>query len=228
MTATRNCPLCGVGTLEERTQTSRLEHKGVELEIEGMRYSYCPECESEQTSPDQLDFNAGLVKAAYVRERLIVKAKKSLLTGTAIRGLREMLGLTQQEAARLFGGGPNAFSKYENEDVVQSVSMDRLLRLVAFKPSLMPALADISGETLSLKARDAYVLRSSAETDDALRRELLADASSRELNTREPRAAFADGQTQSVSVNRWESATEKHEPERVASASEQQRPKHVQ
>jgi HTH-type transcriptional regulator / antitoxin MqsA len=38
--------------------------------------------------------------------------------------------MTQGQAARLFGGGPVAFSKYENDDVAQSESMDNLLRLV--------------------------------------------------------------------------------------------------
>ena len=34
------------------------------------------------------------------------------------------------QAARLLGGGPVAFSKYENDDVAQSESMDNLLRLL--------------------------------------------------------------------------------------------------
>ena len=38
--------------------------------------------------------------------------------------------MTQGQTARLFSGGPVAFSKYENDDVAHSESMDNLLRLV--------------------------------------------------------------------------------------------------
>ena len=63
----------------------------------------------------------------------ITSAKKQydeLLSGHEIRKIREDLGIDQSEAYRLFGGGPTAFSKYENNDVIQSESMDTLLRLV--------------------------------------------------------------------------------------------------
>ncbi|MGH8759320.1 MAG: type II TA system antitoxin MqsA family protein [Burkholderiales bacterium] len=53
-----------------------------------------------------------------------------LLTGAEITVLRQQYQLTQSQAARLFGGGPVAFSKYENDDVAQSEFMDNLLRLV--------------------------------------------------------------------------------------------------
>lgn len=65
--------------------------------------------------------------------RAITAAKKQydeLLSGQEIRKIREDLGIDQSEAHQLFGGGPTAFSKYENNDVIQSESMDTLLRLV--------------------------------------------------------------------------------------------------
>ena len=58
------------------------------------------------------------------------KSVDSLLTGAEITALRAKYQLTQAQAARLFGGGPVAFSKYENDDVAQSEAMDALLRLV--------------------------------------------------------------------------------------------------
>ena len=82
--------------------------------------------------------DACLSKFAGAREgklskRGIMAFRKSidgLLTGAEICALRDKYKLTQAQAAKLFGGGPVAFSKYENDDVSQSESMDSLLRLV--------------------------------------------------------------------------------------------------
>jgi len=41
--------------------------------------------------------------------------------------------LSQREASELFGGGPNAFSKYERGEIIQSKSTDVLMRLVSSK-----------------------------------------------------------------------------------------------
>jgi HTH-type transcriptional regulator/antitoxin MqsA len=58
------------------------------------------------------------------------KQVDGLLCGVEIAAIRKQYGLSQDQAARLCGGGPVAFSKYENDDVVQSESMDSLLRLI--------------------------------------------------------------------------------------------------
>lgn len=60
------------------------------------------------------------------------------------RRARRTLGLSQEEAARLFGGGRNAFSKYERGEVAQSVAMDRLIRLCLSHPELVKELPSLS------------------------------------------------------------------------------------
>lgn len=72
-----------------------------------------------------------------------------LLTGREIRALRKSLGLSQKDASEVFGGGTNAFSKYERGEVVQSVAMDRLLRLVARYPLLLDDLRGHPGVSSS-------------------------------------------------------------------------------
>src|SRR5699024_9109270 len=62
-----------------------------------------------------------------------------------ICAVRKQFDLTQQGAALLFGGGTNAFSKYERGDVIQSVAMDRLLRLTSRLPFTLPMLAQFAG-----------------------------------------------------------------------------------
>ncbi|MCO4245814.1 type II toxin-antitoxin system MqsA family antitoxin, partial [Acidovorax facilis] len=73
------------------------------------------------------------------------KQVDGLLTGDEIAALRKQYKLKQAQAAQLFGGGPVAFSKYENDDVAQSEAMDTLLRLVRRSPEAFWALVEEKG-----------------------------------------------------------------------------------
>ncbi|MCW8354879.1 type II toxin-antitoxin system MqsA family antitoxin, partial [Marinomonas pontica] len=61
--------------------------------------------------------------------------------------LRKTWGLSQEQAAKVFGGGPVAFSKYEKDDVMQSDSMDRLLRMAEAFPMMLEKLIQDAGVT---------------------------------------------------------------------------------
>lgn len=120
------CPICGQGHLETRVDKNPVEYKGQSAVLDA-HYSVCDACGSEQTNAAQ----------SRVNKRAMLAFKKrvdGLLTGAEVRALRERLGINQAEAAHIFGGGPVAFSKYENDDVMQSEAMDRLLRLAADVP----------------------------------------------------------------------------------------------
>jgi HTH-type transcriptional regulator/antitoxin MqsA len=79
------------------------------------------------------------------------KQVDGLLSGADIAALRERYKLNQKQAARLFGGGPVAFSKYENDDVAHSEAMDKLLRLVLRSEEAFWALVDQEGMTAELR-----------------------------------------------------------------------------
>jgi len=66
--------------------------------------------------------------------------------GAELRALRDRLGISQAQAARLFGGGPVAFSTYENDDLAQSEAMDRLIRLAADVPQALRWLTQVAIE----------------------------------------------------------------------------------
>ena len=83
----------------------------------------------------QLTDEDNVIRAAARREAR-AKAKHAILTPLVIRAIREACGLSQQAAARVFGGGPKAFEKYEAGEVVPSSSMIRLLLLAAKRPDL--------------------------------------------------------------------------------------------
>ncbi|WP_341829237.1 type II TA system antitoxin MqsA family protein [Thiomicrorhabdus marina] len=69
----------------------------------------------------------------------------SLLSAEEIRRMREAWGIDQKQAAAIFGGGPVAFSKYENNDVMQSEGMDKLLRAAWYAPDVFEWLKEKAG-----------------------------------------------------------------------------------
>ena len=74
----------------------------------------------------------------------MMKARDAgLLTPEQIRRVRKKLGLSQRDAGRIIGGGPNAFQKYEAGDVLISKAADSALRLLANDPA---RLAELLGE----------------------------------------------------------------------------------
>lgn len=123
------CPSCGSDHLNLEASTKPVVFKGLELDV-AAEQTACGSCGYEFVTSSQHDANLSAVRKVYRAQFAKERATKGLLSGSAIRSIREALGLTQKEAAELFGGGPVAFSKYENDEVLQSASMDALLRLV--------------------------------------------------------------------------------------------------
>jgi HTH-type transcriptional regulator / antitoxin MqsA len=139
------CPLCGEGHLSPRTEKTVTEYAGQQGKVI-LRFSECDACGSEITN----DADSRANKRAVLVFR---KSVDGLLTGAEIRALREKLGITQDQAARLFGGGPKAFSKYEADDVAHSASMNTLLCLVRQSEEVFLELLALKGMADELPAR---------------------------------------------------------------------------
>lgn len=123
-TAEPLCPVCDVGNLTLATHSQDLMHDGKPLHVDGLEHFVCASCGADPILPDQVRRN----------HRKIADAKKHadcLLSGDDLVAVRAQFGLSQSDAALLFGGGANAFSKYERGEVTQSVAMDRLLKVAA-------------------------------------------------------------------------------------------------
>ena len=126
------CLICEEGYLHPQVGVNTIEYNGQSAELE-IHFSICDACGSEQAGGNELRKN----KRSTIKFR---KQVDGLLTGSQVRSIRKNLGLSQAEAARVFGGGPVAFSKYENDDVTQSEAMDKLLRVVSDVPSAIDFL----------------------------------------------------------------------------------------
>lgn len=116
------CAICAEGHVTPQVRALETEYKGKKAMLP-VHYQLCDTCTSDYVGSAESKLNKRVVMAFR-------KQVDGLLTGEEITALRKKFKLTQAQAAKLFGGGPVAFSKYENDDVAQSEAMDTLLRLV--------------------------------------------------------------------------------------------------
>lgn len=149
MSTQEPCPLCGEGHVTEQVQQAETEYKGHKAMLP-LHYKFCDHCLSDFAGVEESRRNKRILLAFR-------KQVDGLLTGKEITALRKQYGLTQAQAARLFGGGPVAFSKYENDDVAQSEAMDTLLRLVRRSATSFWELVEEKGMSAEFMSRKSMV-----------------------------------------------------------------------
>jgi HTH-type transcriptional regulator/antitoxin MqsA len=124
-------------------ETGRPLRRGVKMltiNIDGKPFTYgqpgwWASIDDPTDEDGQLTDEDNVVRAAARREAK-ASAKHAPLTPLVIKAIREVCGLSQQDAARVFGGGAKAFEKYEAAEVAPSSAMTRLLLLAARRPDL--------------------------------------------------------------------------------------------
>ncbi|MGL4187301.1 MAG: type II toxin-antitoxin system MqsA family antitoxin [Sphaerotilus sulfidivorans] len=131
------CPLCGEGHVTSHCEEVEQSYAGHRSMVP-MHFRSCDHCGSDFAGAEESQLN----KRAMVGFR---KRVDELLSGSQIRKIREKYKISQAQAAKLFGGGPVAFSKYEHDDVAQSAAMDNLLRLVEANESAFWTLVSQKG-----------------------------------------------------------------------------------
>ena len=125
----KDCLMCGKGQLAYTTRVERFEYKGQFIEIP-QAGEFCSNCDEGVID--------GITAKATEHQLHDWRATiDGYLPSTEVRRIRNKLGLTQKEAGEIFGGGPNAFSRYENGEALQLKSTDNLLRLLDRHPHLL-------------------------------------------------------------------------------------------
>ncbi len=131
----RHCLNCAAGGALTRFEgeTFAIEYAGLSEtvpDLSGWRCGTCGEIEFDAGSAERY---AAAGDALVLRER----ARQS----KEIRRIRRKLGLTQAAAARLTGGGHNAFSRYERGETAPLPAVVNLFRLLDKHPSLLKDLS---------------------------------------------------------------------------------------
>lgn len=124
------CPLCGAGTLVDGTRSNAQEYKG-QVFTSTVQGAFCDQCEEGFVAHDAAE------ESAWLAFRDGVDAQEA----AELARIRKKLKLTQTQAARLAGGGKNAFSRYERGQAKPVAAVINLFRLLDQHPEL---LAEIS------------------------------------------------------------------------------------
>jgi HTH-type transcriptional regulator / antitoxin MqsA len=125
------CPSCAAVELLHDTRDLPYTYKGESTVIPAVTGEFCSACgeavldaaESTRTSAAMLAFNKQ-VNAAIVDPEFVANVRKKL-------------ALDQREAAEIFGGGVNAFSRYENGKTKPPLALVKLLKLLDRHPELL-------------------------------------------------------------------------------------------
>jgi HTH-type transcriptional regulator/antitoxin MqsA len=128
---TMKCPCCGAAELIPDTRDVPYTYKGETTTIPAVTGDFCPACGEvvlNREHGDRYSESVGLfqrqVNAAYVDPDYIAKVRKKL-------------DLDQRQAAELFGGGVNAFSRYENGKTKPPLALVKLFKLLDRHPDLL-------------------------------------------------------------------------------------------
>ncbi|MGB4926136.1 MAG: type II toxin-antitoxin system MqsA family antitoxin [Giesbergeria sp.] len=125
------CPVCGAAELIHDTRDLPYTYKGETTTIPAVTADFCPACnesitdlaETERVMREMQAFHKQ-VNAAIVDPGFIIAVRKKLKLG-------------QREAAEIFGGGVNAFSRYENGKTKPPLALVKLLKLLERHPDLL-------------------------------------------------------------------------------------------
>ena len=125
------CPSCGAAKLIHDTRDMPYTYKGELTTVPAVTGDFCPACNEVVLNREHGDRYSELigafqkqVNAAYVDPQYITKVRKKL-------------SLDQREAAEIFGGGVNAFSRYENGKTKPPLALVKLLKMLDRHPDLL-------------------------------------------------------------------------------------------
>jgi HTH-type transcriptional regulator/antitoxin MqsA len=147
------CPVCEVGSLNEIEYSTQIKHRGKAAEVHGLLAWQCSDCGERSMDPRQIRLNQTMTSAARKDLTDWERSQCDRLGSRDIVRLRESLHLTQVQACKVFGGGANAFSKYERGDVLQSDAMDLLMRCAFEVPGVAAFLLSRAMDAKTIPSR---------------------------------------------------------------------------
>ena len=131
------CPTCEIGNLVESVRDVPYIYKGKKTVLKAVKGRFCDnrKCrevvmdkdESARTSKEMLEFNK--------------RVNAELTPIDLLTEVRQQFKLTQQQAAKVFGGGPNAFSRYESGKTKPPVALVKLFKVLKKHPELFEEVA---------------------------------------------------------------------------------------
>ena len=128
------CPVCGAAQLLHDTRDQPYTYKGETTTIASVTADFCPACGESITDAAETDRVMRDMQAFHKQ------VNAAIVDPAFIVGVRKMLKLAQREAAEIFGGGVNAFSRYETGKTKPPLALVKLLQVLERHPDLLNEL----------------------------------------------------------------------------------------
>lgn len=125
------CPVCGAAELVHDTRDVQYTYKGESTLIPALTGDFCPAC-----AEAVLDMAEARRYGLLVRE-FNKQVNAAFVQPEYIASVRKKLHLDQKEAAEIFGGGANAFSRYETGHTKPPLALVKLLKILDRHPDLL-------------------------------------------------------------------------------------------
>ena len=125
------CPVCGAAELIHDTRDLPYTYKGETTFIALVTGDFCPACSESVLDATQSD------RVMREMRAFSKQVNAAIVDPGFITSVRKKLDLDQREAAEIFGGGVNAFSRYENGKTRPPLSLVKLLKVLERHPDLL-------------------------------------------------------------------------------------------
>ena len=125
------CPVCGAAELIHDTRYLPYTYKGESTVIPAVTADFCPACDESITDMTETDRVMSEMQAFHKQ------VNAAIVDPAFIVQVRKKLALGQREAAEIFGGGVNAFSRYENGKTKPPLALVKLFKLLDRYPDLL-------------------------------------------------------------------------------------------
>ena len=130
------CITCGKGSLKLATRDVPYIYKGRNTTLQSVTGQFCSHC-------DEYILDAAESKRTMDAMLAFHKSVNGIIVDPSfITSVRKKLALDQREAAFMFGGGVNAFSRYETGKTKPPLALVKLFQIFDRHPHL---LAEVSG-----------------------------------------------------------------------------------
>lgn len=130
------CPVCGAAQLEHDVRDVPYTYKGRTTVIPQLEADFCPACNESIIAPDE-----GRRMMELIRE-FHRQVNSEIANPSFIRSVRAKLNLSQREASELFGGGVNAFSRYETGKASPPKLLILIFKMLDSNPKLLDQIKE--------------------------------------------------------------------------------------
>ena len=131
------CPVCGAANLIRDTRDIAYTYKGESTMLPAVTADFCTACDESITDVSQTKRVMDLM-LAFNKQVNAASIDPSYITT-----VRKKLDLDQREAAEIFGGGVNAFSRYENGKTKPPLALVKLLKMLDRHPDLLAEVRSV-------------------------------------------------------------------------------------